>query len=80
MVRLLIVFALLISGCSSHNDAVKSLEAAGYTNIKTHGYSFFGCSEGNDFSTKFTAKNQNGKTINGAVCSGWFKGGVIRYE
>lgn len=75
----LIGLALLVSGCYSHSDAVKALESADHIDIKTHGYSFLGC-HGDDFSTKFTAKNKDGKNVSGSVCSGWFRGGVIRYE
>lgn len=76
LIALLAVTAL--AGCSSSNDAKKALEGAGYTNIQTHGYSFFGCSEDDTFKTKFTATGPTGKPVEGVVCSGWLKGGTIR--
>ncbi|MEB3755108.1 hypothetical protein [Acinetobacter sp. MD2(2019)] len=64
----------------SKNDAAKALQANGFTNIQTHGRAFFSCSEDDTFATKFTAKNSAGKTVTGAVCSGWLKGATIRYD
>lgn len=74
---LITVFAL--TACSSANDANKALTAAGFTNIETHGYSFFGCGEDDTFKTKFTATNPAGKRVDGVVCSSFFKGGTIRF-
>jgi hypothetical protein len=69
----------MAAGCSDPKTAKKTLENSGYTNIELGGYSFFGCSDGDRFSTKFTATNPNGVTVSGVVCSGWFKGGTIRF-
>jgi hypothetical protein len=74
------IVMLLTSGCSSHNDAVSALTAAGYTNIQTHGHAFFTCSEDDAFATEFTATGPNGQHASGAVCSGWFKGKTIRLD
>lgn len=76
LITLIAVAAL--SGCSSHDDAVKALTGAGYKNIQTHGYSFLGCSEDDTFKTKFTATGPSGQAVEGVVCSGWFKGATIR--
>lgn len=75
-----LLIVLLLSGCSSSNDAVKALNANGFTEIQTHGHAFFGCSDGDTFATKFTAKNQRGQKVNGVVCSGWLKGSTIRFD
>ncbi|MFW2037767.1 hypothetical protein ACG92Y_04455 [Acinetobacter ursingii] len=82
MIKLLtvIAFILCFKGCSSSNDATKALKANGFTDIQTHGRAFFACSEDDTFATKFTAKNTEGKSVTGAVCSGWLKGATIRYD
>ncbi|MDH2017870.1 hypothetical protein N5J44_00125 [Acinetobacter ursingii] len=82
MEKILIIFAITLSicGCSSSNDATKALKANGFTDIQTHGRAFFACSEDDTFATKFTAKNTEGKSVTGAVCSGWLKGATIRYD
>ena len=75
-----ILTILMASGCSSSSDATKALEEAGYTEIQTHGYSFFACSKDDAFATAFTAKGPTGKPTRGTVCSGWFKGKTIRMD
>lgn len=77
---ILIIAVLLISGCSSSNDAQKALKAAGYTDIQTHGKAFFACSKDDTFATKFSATNSKGERVSGAVCSGWLKGSTIRFN
>lgn len=80
MKKLLAVLSVsLLAACSSHNDAKRALTAAGYTEIQTHGHSFFGCSKEDTFATKFTAKNPKGEKIEGVVCSSWLKGATIRF-
>lgn len=76
----LLLLTLLLSGCSSSNDANKALKANGFTDIQTHGYAFFGCGKDDTFSTKFTAKNQHGQKVTGVVCSDWLKGSTIRFD
>jgi hypothetical protein len=70
--------AIALSGCSSANDANKALVGAGYTQIQTHGYSFFGCGQDDTFATKFTAKGPSGVQVEGVVCSSFTKGSTIR--
>jgi len=76
----LILLAAALSGCSSATDATKALQGAGYTDIKTDGYSVFGCGQDDSFKTKFTAKGPTGVQVSGVVCSGWFKGSTIRTD
>lgn len=76
----LLLLVLLLSGCSSSNDANKALKANGFTDIHTQGYAFFGCGKDDTFSTKFTAKNQHGEKVTGVVCSDWLKGSTIRFD
>ncbi len=77
---LIALLAVTLAGCSSSKDANKALNAAGYKNIETHGYSVFGCSEDDTFKTKFTATGPTGVPVEGVVCSGWFKGSTIRTD
>lgn len=75
---LIICAAFMLSACSDSDGAQKALSAAGYTDIKTHGYSVFGCGRDDDYSTTFTAKGPTGIEVSGVVCSGFFKGSTIR--
>jgi hypothetical protein len=78
--KLLLAFALcLTASCSSNEDAVDTLTKAGYKDIETTGYSFFGCGSDDRFSTGFVATNPAGQRVKGVVCSGFFKGGTIRF-
>lgn len=71
---------LAVSGCTDSNDAKRTLEAAGYSDIQTGGYDFFACGRDDTFSTKFTARNPAGKMTTGTVCSGlMFKSSTIRH-
>lgn len=72
------VGALLV-GCSDSDTAIKALKGAGYSDIKTTGYSWFSCSEDDTFSTGFVAKGPTGVEVEGAVCSSLMtKGATIR--
>ena len=80
--RMIMIFVLSIGllGCSSHNDAVRALKGAGYTDIQTDGYRFFGCGEDDTFKTGFIATGPTGQRVTGVVCSGWLKGATIRTD
>ena len=72
--------AILMTGCTSQSDAERALSAESYTNIQYTGYDFFSCSKDDFFHTGFTAENANGKRVEGTVCSGLlFKSATIRY-
>ena len=71
--------ALVLAGCTDAPTARKVLESQGYTDVQIGGYSFFGCSESDQFHTEFTAKGMNGKQVSGVVCSGWMKGATVRF-
>jgi uncharacterized membrane protein len=74
-----VVFMVVLSGCSNGEKARQALESAGYTSIKTDGYAWFSCSDDDFYQTKFTAVNPQGKRVNGVVCSGmFFKKSTIR--
>ena len=52
----------------------------GYSNIHTHGFSYFGCANDDWYATKFTATFNN-RNIEGVVCCGLiFKNCTIRYN
>jgi hypothetical protein len=80
MRTLILAAALALTGCTSHNDAKRALEGAGYTNIELGGYAWFDCGRGDDFATEFKATGPTGKRVQGAVCTGWFKGSTIRID
>ncbi|VVE90292.1 hypothetical protein [Pandoraea bronchicola] len=79
--RLVALAALLalLSACTDPDTARRALEGAGYTDVRIGGYSYFGCSEKDSFSTAFTAKGPTGVPVSGAVCSNViFKNATIR--
>jgi hypothetical protein len=80
MTKLLVLLLVMLSmtSCTNKTETIRVLEMNGYTNVQTHGFSWFGCSKGDYFSTKFTATINN-KPVSGVVCSGWFKGSTIRF-
>lgn len=74
----LIILASL-SACTDSVDAQRVLEDSGYTEVRTGGYSVFGCDGKSDnFATSFQAKSPNGRPVSGAVCKGFLKGSTIR--
>ncbi len=75
----LVIVAALMLGCSSPHEARQILTGAGYTDIEITGYNFTGCDEKDSFHTGFKAKGPTGVAVEGVVCSGWLKGGTIRF-
>ena len=80
IVAALAAIALLASCTVDPGKATRALEAQGITQIRLGGYSVFGCSKGDNFSSKFTGLGANGKPVSGVVCSGWMKGTTVRYD
>lgn len=80
MTKLLLVGAtvLTLAACTAPESAERTLRQQGYTDIRTGGYSAFGCSEKDTFATKFSARSPSGHQVNGVVCKGLFKGSTIR--
>lgn len=80
--KLLAIGAMLMLGaCSDGPGAQRALDDAGFTEIRTTGWTWFGgCGKGDFYVTRFTARNIHGKPISGVVCSGWFKGSTIRFD
>ena len=76
-----VLIALIVvgsAGCEDEEGAAKALEKAGYTNIETTGYTFFGCDKNDFYRTTFKAVGPTGIEVEGVVCSGFFKGNTIR--
>lgn len=83
MIRAIVVVMALgiLAGCSDPQGAERTLKGAGYSSIKTGGYSWFACGKNDSYSTAFTAKGPTGIEVSGAVCRGWlFKNSTIRTE
>lgn len=71
----------MLSACTSHTDARRALEGAGYTNIELGGYAFFACSRDDTLATSFKATGPTGVRVSGAVCSNLLiKGATIRLD
>lgn len=83
---LIVFLALAMVGCSDESGAKELLAKQGYTEIKITGYRPFACSDDDDMSTGFSAKNQNGVIVTGTVCStyggnaGFGKLATIRFD
>ena len=75
-----VILTLFLCSCTNSNDANKALSALGFTDIEVLGYGWFACSEDDWYHTKFIAKNAQGMTVNGVVCSGiFFKNSTVRF-
>lgn len=74
------VVLVALSGCTRPGATERVLSEQGYTNIDAGGYGWLSCSEDDVFKTNFTATSPAGKRVSGTVCSGWFKGGTIRFD
>lgn len=76
----ILIALLAVTGCTNSDDAKRTLESAGYSDIKTGGYDFFACGKDDTVATKFSARNPAGKMTTGTVCSGLlFKSSTIRH-
>ncbi len=77
MIYVLFLFSLL--ACSDDASARRTLEASGFSNIETTGFSF-GCGESDALSTGFVATNHQGQRVEGVVCCGVvFKCCTVRF-
>lgn len=83
MLSIIALCAILLTSCTQPDRSTRILEEQGYSEIQTLPYnlrSHFACSEDDDFRTPFIAKAQNGNTVKGVVCSGFFKGATVRFD
>lgn len=70
---------LALAGCSDEVMARRVLEDQGYSDIRTTGFSWWGCGDDDAFKTGFTAKGPTGRPVSGVICSGWWaKGATVR--
>ena len=69
-----------LGACTAQDKSMSVLKSQGYTDVQMTGYSFFSCDKNDTYSDGFTAKSPNGSKVQGAVCSGVFKGYTIRFE
>lgn len=72
--------ALLASCGVNPHEARRILEEQGMTDVKIGGYSLFGCSKGDNFSSSFTATSVKGNRVRGVICGGVFKGYTVRFN
>lgn len=80
MKKIILIAVLFLTACSNPEDARRTLNAAGYTDIKTQGYAMFSCGSDDFYATKFSAKNPAGNDTKGTVCSGLLiKGSTVRH-
>lgn len=81
----LVILAIFVAiaalgGCTDERAARKALADAGYSEVRVTGYAWFGCGEGDWYSTGFQAKGPTGRNVSGVVCSSWVtKGATIRF-
>ncbi|MEM1050600.1 MAG: hypothetical protein AAGI28_00760 [Pseudomonadota bacterium] len=66
--------------CTSPDRATDTLLAQGYTQIQIDGYAYLDCGQDDVFATAFKAKSPSGQPVEGAVCSGLFKGNTVRLD
>lgn len=78
VVLLLSIPVVFIGPWYSTKDAMRALKDASYQNIQIHGHAWFVCKDSDTFATSFTATTYTGVQVEGAVCSGWLHGAVIR--
>jgi hypothetical protein len=69
---------LALTGCTDDQATRDAAGASGLTEVKTTGYSVFGCGKEDSFATGFTARGMDGRCVEGVVCSGWLKGATLR--
>lgn len=80
MKKTILITTLILAGCSDPDGAKRAVEALGLTDVQTHGWSAWGCGKGDDFTTRFSATNAQGKRVTGVVCGGWLKGSTVRID
>ncbi len=68
------------SACTRPDDTIRILKQQGYSNIDITGWRPLDKGEDDVFSTGFEAVSPSGQVVTGAVTSGWFKGGTIRFD
>jgi hypothetical protein len=62
------VLALTLAGCTAPDQALRSLEKAGFIDIEVRGYNWLACRPA-FFATDFRATAATGKVVAGTVCN-----------
>lgn len=75
-----ICIVLSLCACTRPDATKELLTSQGYKDITTTGYSFFSCSEDDNFATGFKATSPTGQTVSGTVCSGLMKGSTVGFD
>lgn len=85
MKRFFAIMAMIIglglaNGCvTSQDEARRTLEKHGFTNIETGDWIFFGCGEGDKKGRDFVAIDEDGHRVFGIVCCAtWWNSCIIR--
>lgn len=69
-----------LGGCSDREVGKELLPDLGLSEIKYDGFGWFDCGEADWFRSRYSAKNQQGKTIQLTICEGFYKGKTVRYR
>ena len=69
-----------LTGCTRPQQATRTLENHGYTEIQITGWRPFMAGEDDTFSTGFRAKSPGGRYVTGTVTSGLLKGSTVRLD
>lgn len=76
-----LLLCCVLSGCTDDSATRKALKNMGFKDIETHGHAWFSCSKDDGTCTKFSATNQNGRKVSGAVgCGYFFKNCTVRFS
>ena len=70
----------LVGACTDEQTAKRVLEEQGYSEVRTTGWAWLSCGKDDTFKTGFVARSPKGNKVEGAVCSGWFKGATVRLD
>lgn len=80
----IMIYILIIATTNSNpnrlENTTKILESQGYNDIKFTGIKVFSCSPYDIYRIGFEAISPAGKTVEGTVCSGIFKGHTVRFD
>lgn len=78
---LALALALPLTACGiAPQEASRTLNAMGITNVELHGYSWFGCSDDDTFRTRFTGTGVTGQPVAGVLCGAFLKGTTVRFD
>ena len=81
--RTVALFSAFLAGCLcsvSDKTVVRTVEAAGLTDVEPGSWAPLSCSDGDRFRSHFKAKNAAGNAVHGVVCCGFMKACTVRYE